>query len=526
MNARNNIGRSPRQRNLNNSPGQLGLEALIRRSTAAASARDAGIQRSEIPFRDRILEQSAKADCPTANMLKHKALLLLFGDEDEEDGFGVSEVEVSIVCPYSRLLIKTAVRSSECAHVACADIDSWCQALEKGKAMKDPKAVCPVCGEWRRLSTLSVDRWMQFLIEQAAQGTTSIIIFQDGTVREKENTGPSSRRGARVEEVDLLTQSSQDSPMPVVKQEGHPSVLIKDEPGEDFLPTYTISDEDDDDDEEDADRRPALRGIEDDTLEVMGDISGRFSEAPRPPQPPSGLNNGETQAAVMHTTTTPAITTAVPYTAPTGGLYNSANGGLIAVEYCSQPPISSTPTPSSVPVPLSQPGEFDRSSNIMAEWKPYCGVCSSTCAPVGTTNLYSCCQRTGHRLEWPLTFGVAHVGLMCTTDGYLIIMGNSADKFAARLYAAGFHRSPERDALYFGRLPPTFARYELDYLQAMCRIASQPDTSAQDCYKVYPTPALFRQEPPRTAPPGGYTPNFSQVGSTPQLSAPSPHSRW
>ena len=515
----------------------------------------------DVPFRDRILEQSTPAaGCPTAGALRERALRILFGDDDE-DGVGVCEVEVSILCPYSRLPIRNAVRSSECNHVPCADLDSWAQALEKGKAMKDPKAVCPVCGEWRRLSTLHIDRWMQHLITHALPGTQIIIIHADGTVTEKELGGPLARRGARVEEVDLLTQSPSQgdggsSPVHMTRYGG-----IKAEPGtytavnpfgpsssllkveqhavvvRRVLPLPESSDEDVIEEVASIGGGPPAAGYrtdpcpqngidtqhhnphlhtsammsataddnyEGDALEVTGEVTGRFSD----PLPPPAVAVASMQITAPDGASQPITPMTVSST--------SGGGWMTKVETSSE--------------------GFDRQT-LPAHWKPFCGRCSMICLPVEVggrggvvdgenppSEEFTCCQRTAPRLAWPLTYGVGSVGLMCTVDGFLIVIGNAVDKFGARLTAAGFHRGPEAAAIYFGKLPESFGRFEMDYLLAVCQLASRPGSTPADCYAVFPTPTLFRSDPPRRLQQAGGPFGSSQpwVAPTPLLSIPSP----
>lgn len=119
--------------------------------------------------------------------------------EDAEDDLVVSSVEFSLLCPYARVPIRHPVRSRECDHVQCCDLNSWMVMLDKCRSLRDPVGPCPVCERRVVASSLEVDLWMLHVIEQMPAGTHMVMLELDGSFR----SGDSSREKKKAQ---LMTE--------------------------------------------------------------------------------------------------------------------------------------------------------------------------------------------------------------------------------------------------------------------------------------------------------------------------------
>jgi len=93
-----------------------------------------------------------------------------------------SEIEqlhltISLICPITKLKIETPVRSKQCNHLQCFDLDSF---VESNKA--SPTWKCPVCFIHTQYDDLSVDEYFSQILEKIKddEERESIKIFKDG----------------------------------------------------------------------------------------------------------------------------------------------------------------------------------------------------------------------------------------------------------------------------------------------------------------------------------------------------------
>ncbi|KEG14571.1 hypothetical protein DQ04_00401110 [Trypanosoma grayi] len=99
------------------------------------------------------------------------------------DGVEVSTIEFSLICPYSRVALRYPVRSRDCRHLQCCDLDSWIALLDKCRSMRDPVAPCPVCEQRVAASSLEIDYWQMHVLSQMPLGTHMLVLDADGSYR-------------------------------------------------------------------------------------------------------------------------------------------------------------------------------------------------------------------------------------------------------------------------------------------------------------------------------------------------------
>ncbi|KAG8346579.1 MIZ SP RING zinc finger [Trypanosoma vivax] len=160
----------------------------------------------------------------------------IFFGEQGADGVEVSTTEISLFCPFSRCPMRHPVRSRECVHLQCCDLDSWTALFNQQRAMRDPKGPCPVCNKCVYASSLELDLWQLHVLSQMPAGTNTLLLNADGSYCSGD-ISRIQRKEQATEFVDVTQDASQgpisdvdsvpcDSPVPVkvkVEQLSHES---------------------------------------------------------------------------------------------------------------------------------------------------------------------------------------------------------------------------------------------------------------------------------------------------------------
>lgn len=379
--------------------------------------------------------------------------------EEDEEELQVSAVEFSLVCPYSRLAMRLPVRSSDCRHVQCCDLESWMVLLEKYRSLRDPKGPCPVCEQRVSASSLEVDLWMLNVMEQMPAGTHLVVLNADGSYRSGD-TAREQRKAHLTTEVVDATQGDFENYLGEV--------------------------------------------IDDDTDEVqeIGDAStpSTFTEThpggkrARPLEQPASLQAAEgvtesltpyeTQGRVKRERVSPGrVAEAV-----TPPQVSQGDSGVVIVEYVEGYRRNGRALPSQVRL-----------------WVPHCTQCGTPLLKGEDGHVEACGQCGLPREQWTLVRRFeesAKVSLELTPDGTLILHG--VDGAAAFLFRAGFQRTPFHPEEYVSveslpqYKPPVgiwvssfpLSRFEIDFLEACClRLAQGRDLDDFDGMMV---PNLFR----------------------------------
>ncbi|CAD5221977.1 unnamed protein product [Bursaphelenchus xylophilus] len=93
------------------------------------------------------------------------------GDAD----IAVSEVRVSLLCPYGRTVMNFPARSLDCEHLQCFDLVNFISVNEKKTNWK-----CPVCNKTVLFSRLHVDSYFTGIITDTHRGANEVELMRDG----------------------------------------------------------------------------------------------------------------------------------------------------------------------------------------------------------------------------------------------------------------------------------------------------------------------------------------------------------
>ncbi|KAG5470723.1 hypothetical protein LSCM1_01969 [Leishmania martiniquensis] len=415
-------------------------------------------------------------------------------EDDEGAELMVASVEFSLLCPYSRLPMRYPVRSKECSHLQCCDLDSWIVMLDKCRSMRDPVGPCPVCERRVASSSLEVDLWMKNVIDQMPAGTHMVMLEPDGAFRSGDTTRE-RRKGQMVMEVVDATQGDYEN---------------------------YLGDVVDDDDDVVVQSRPA------NTSEASASVSAALSavgsrrcSSTSPAAPEEGADvpsTGEAHGAgpplpvrvkTERVSMAVAEAEAAAETSPSAPV-SQEDGGVVVVNFVD--------------------GRHDGLQALPSQirlWVPHCTRCRAPRVKAEDGMVQSC-QQCGHdaKDDWNLVrrFDVSpSVSMELVPDGTLILRG--VDLLAPYLFRAGFYRSlfeameyasvAERQQQQYR--PPAdvwtssfpLSRLELDFLEACCTRIAQGETL--DSIESLMVPSLFRIPRRRRSGGTGQT-AFTQLG--------------
>lgn len=144
-----------------------------------------GTLQTLIDLRQRILDEAKGSKSEVSKRLqlhRQRTWDMAFG-QPTGDGVEVSTIEISLICPYSRTALRHPVRSRDCQHLQCCDLESWISLLDKCRSMRDPRAPCPVCEKRVVASSLEMDCWQLHVLSQMPPKTHMLILDPDGSYR-------------------------------------------------------------------------------------------------------------------------------------------------------------------------------------------------------------------------------------------------------------------------------------------------------------------------------------------------------
>ena len=318
-------------------------------------------------------------------------------NDDDGEELMVFSVEFSLLCPYSRLPIRYPVRSKNCNHLQCCDLESWVVMLDKCRSMRDPVGPCPVCERRVTASSLEVDLWMKNVLDQMPNGTHMVVLEPDGSFRNGDATREKRREQMTTEVVDATQGDYENYLGEVVDDEGD-DVVIQAGP----------------------------------TAESSATISNALAAAgtrrPRSPSPSSAPSGGTSPPLVQVKKERAAMAAAVGETHASTSLSPSSqdDGGVVVVHFVE--------------------GQHDGLQALPTQvrlWVPHCTNCGAPRVKAEDGSMEGCPQCGQHEKEkWNLVRRFEEspaVSMELMADGTLVLHG--VDLIAPYLYRAGFHRS-------------------------------------------------------------------------------------
>lgn len=163
-----------------------GSNCVQTRGSVTQKSAAAVVSQTLIDLRKRILDD-IKGTKKELNKLfqscRKQTWEVAFGQQGGGDDVEVSTIEISLICPYSRTALRHPVRSRDCKHLQCCDLESWISLLNKYRSMRDPTAPCPVCERRVAASSLEIDYWQLHVLSQMPANTHMLILDSDGSYR-------------------------------------------------------------------------------------------------------------------------------------------------------------------------------------------------------------------------------------------------------------------------------------------------------------------------------------------------------
>ncbi|AYU81878.1 Zinc-finger of the MIZ type in Nse subunit/MIZ/SP-RING zinc finger containing protein, putative [Leishmania donovani] len=415
-------------------------------------------------------------------------------ENDEDDELMVASVEFSLLCPYSRLPMRYPVRSNECNHLQCCDLDSWIVMLNKCRSMRDPVGPCPVCERRVTSSSLQVDLWMKHVIDQMPAGTHMVALEPDGAFRSGDTTRERRKEHMIMEVVDATQDDYENYFGDVV--DGDDDVVVQRHP-------VTTSD--------------ASTGTSA-ALFPVGSRRPRM-ESPAAPEARSGVPS----AGGDHRAGSPPLAQVKTEKAAILAAEAEAAAGT-------SPSVPTSQEDGGVVVVHFVEGRHDGLQALPSQirlWALHCTRCGAPRVKA-EDDLVQGCQRCGHDAKGDWNFvrrfeASSSVSMELVPDGTLVLQG--VDILAPYLYRAGFYRSlfevmeyasvAERQQQQYR--PPAdvwtssfpLNRFEIDFLEACCARIAQGETL--DSIESMIVPSLFRI-PRRRRPGGSGQTSFTQMG--------------
>ncbi|KAK7198421.1 MIZ/SP-RING zinc finger containing protein [Novymonas esmeraldas] len=375
-------------------------------------------------------------------------------EDAEDDELMVASVEFSLLCPYSRLPMRCLVRSRECSHLQCCDVDSWVVMLDKCRSMRDPVGPCPVCERRVASSSLEVDLWMMNVKDQMPAGTQMVVLEPDGTFRSGDTCREQRKERIMMEVVDA-TQGDYENYLGEVVDSDED--VVAHEPG--AIPWGAT-----------ASASPVF---------ASAGVCRPRTTSPTAATPP--LVRVKTETGGLSAAGEPSLSDSV----------SQEDGGVVVVRFVE--------------------GRHDGLQALPSQirnWVPHCTQCGAPRVKAEDGRVEGC-QQCGYNAkdDWNLVRRFEEtpaVSMELIPDGTLVLHG--VDLLAPYLFRAGFYRSlfevmeftslAERQRQQYR--PPVgvwtssfpLSRFEIDFLEACCaRVAKGESLDAIDALLV---PSLFR----------------------------------
>jgi len=113
----------------------------------------------------------------------------------DEDGLTVDSLKILLLCPITRKKIMTPIRSQDCDHIQCFDLDNYLQSNLTKSTWE-----CPICNKKAPYHSLVFDIYIGEIIQKVDDNVTGVELMTDG-----------SWKVAEEEQIDEITQISGDS---------------------------------------------------------------------------------------------------------------------------------------------------------------------------------------------------------------------------------------------------------------------------------------------------------------------------
>lgn len=433
----------------------------------------------------------------------------------DEDDICVSSVEFSLHCPYSQLPMSFPVRSRDCRHLQCCDVESWMILMSKCRSMRDPHGPCPYCQCRVAASSLELDVWMWMVMQRMPSGTQRVVLKPDGSISSGDCERALQQQQREFIDICETQRSVRLDEDGGATGSGPPSLVDMEESS---LPLLGRDEDDPKRQRESETYGHPNRGRV--KMEPMEEGYHTSSSSP--------LLLGETCESAMTTTSEAApllppgmMGESPPLLPPPSPIGTAAAGGWCSGDGTPPPSVSSL------------------SSQMRRLWTAHCPQCGlpvpSGGVTASATPLCGGCRWHGglwDECHYVRRFHPDHrVSMERTPDGTLLLCG--VDEAAEFLICGGFTRSS------FMLAPPStssgsgggggggvwvsaiaHSRVELDFLEACCdRIARGVSlVDFKDFSQRSIVPAIFRGPPKRRAgaPPGvtmGGTPPVNSYGN-------------
>jgi len=106
----------------------------------------------------------------TKQMIKSK----LNGNSTNED-ISMDSLIISLICPLTRSKMVTPIRSRNCAHIQCFDLNSYLMMNEKRMKWK-----CPICSKTCPFDSLVIDHYFVEIIKKVGKSVNEVELLTDG----------------------------------------------------------------------------------------------------------------------------------------------------------------------------------------------------------------------------------------------------------------------------------------------------------------------------------------------------------
>lgn len=97
---------------------------------------------------------------------------------DPENEISTTGLQVSLVCPLSKVRMSVACRAEGCAHLQCFDASSYLQMNER-----KPRWICPVCHKHAPFDALRIDSLLCEVLERSGEDVNEIEYLSDSSWR-------------------------------------------------------------------------------------------------------------------------------------------------------------------------------------------------------------------------------------------------------------------------------------------------------------------------------------------------------
>jgi len=94
----------------------------------------------------------------------------------DEDGLTMDSLKISLLCPITRKKIMTPIRSRNCNHIQCTDLNNYLQMNSMKQFWK-----CPICSKKTPYDSLAFDLYISEIIQEVDDNVTEVELMADGS---------------------------------------------------------------------------------------------------------------------------------------------------------------------------------------------------------------------------------------------------------------------------------------------------------------------------------------------------------